>query len=522
MNNANIQSPIATPNSSTTYTVHVSSNGQTATANVIVNVVKPPTNLTATVQNTNKVRLDWTAPNPATSYKVYRNNTLIASNVSATTYTDNNLSAGNYSYQVSAVYQGVESPKSNSAQVTVYPSLNVTASANPSIIPLGNSSTLTANVTGGNGSYTYSWTPTTSLNNANVQSPTATPTNTTTYTVTVSSNGQTATGNVTVYVVRPPTNLSKTINGNNVQLTWTAPNIVSYYKVYRNGSTISGNIYQTNYTDSNLNTGTYSYYVTAIYNNVESSPSNTVQATISGDQIFTINGISFTMKRVEGGTFWMGAQSTNSSGQNYDPDAGTGESPVHSVTLSTFYMGETEVTQALWQAVMGSNPSFFSGNTRPVESVSRNTIVNQFIPALNALTGCTFRLPTEAEWEYAARGGNQSQGYKYAGSNTIGNVAWYYVNSGSQTHPVGTKSPNELGLYDMSGNVWEWCSDWYGNYSGGSQTNPQGPSSGSYHVIRGGGWDSIAIGCRVSHRGFDYTPPGDTYHNRGFRLVLSQ
>jgi formylglycine-generating enzyme required for sulfatase activity len=240
----------------------------------------------------------------------------------------------------------------------------------------------------------------------------------------------------------------------------------------------------------------------------------------TGDQTFTVNGVSFTMKRVEGGTFYMGAQSTNSNGLNYDPDAYSIESPVHSVTLSTFYMGETEVTQALWQAVVGSNPSYFVGTTRPVETVSWSTIVNQFIPALNALTGHTFRLPTEAEWEYAARGGNQGHGYKYAGSNTIGDVAWYNGNSNIQTHPVATKSPNELGLYDMSGNVWEWCSDWYGSYGSGSQTNPQGPSSGSYRVLRGGSWDGIARFCRVSNR--SYGIPGSEYYGDGFRLVLSQ
>jgi formylglycine-generating enzyme required for sulfatase activity len=401
--------------------------------------------------------------------------------------------------------------------------INLEVSANPNVIAQGSSSQLNADASGGNGSFTYSWSPTTGLNNAHIKSPTATPTNTTTYTVTVSSNGQTATGNVTVYVVRPPTNLSKTINGNNVQLTWTAPNTVSYYKVYRNGSPISGNIYQTNYTDSNLNPGTYSYYVTAVYNNVESSASNTVQATIAsgGDQTFTVNGVSFTMKRVEGSTFWMGAQSTNSNGQNYDPDAYSDESPVHSVTVSTFYMGETEVTQALWQAVMGSNPSYFTGNLqRPVEQVSWNTIVNQFIPALNALTGRTFHLPTEAEWEYAARGGNQSQGFYYAGSNAIGNVAWYSGNSSSQTHSVGTKSPNELGLYDMSGNVWEWCSDWYGNYSSGSQTNPQGPSTGSDRVVRGGGCLNPAYSCRVSGIR-NFSTPDFTGGSLGFRLVLS-
>ena len=406
-------------------------------------------------------------------------------------------------------------------QSTLLP-LSVTATANPSTIPLGSSSTLTANATGGNGNYTYNWTPATGLSNSQIQSPTATPTTTTTYTVTVNSIGQTTTANVTVYVVRPPTNLSRTVSGNNVNLTWTAPNTVSFYKVYRNNTLIKTGHTATTYTDSNLSAGTYSYYVTAMYNNVESPPSNTVSATISsgGDQTFTVNGVSFTMKRVQGGTFWMGAQSTNPNGQNYDSEAWVEESPVHSVTLSTFYMGETEVTQELWQAVMGSNPSYFSGTNRPVEMVSWNTIVNQFIPALNALTGRNFRLPSEAEWEYAARGGNQSHGYKYAGSNTIGNVAWYWDNSNNQTHAVATKQPNELGLYDMSGNVFEWCSDWYGNYGSGSQTNPQGPSSGLDRVLRGGGWSYGAGLCRVSCRWFD--DPGETYDDLGFRLCLPQ
>ena len=152
--------------------------------------------------------------------------------------------------------------------------------------------------------------------------------------------------------------------------------------------------------------------------------------------------------------------------------------------------------------------------------MSWNTIVNEFLPALNAVTGRNFRLPTEAEWEYAARGGNQGHDYKYAGSNTIGNVAWYSENSNNQTHPVATKSPNELGLYDMSGNVLEWCSDWYGNYSSGSQTNPQGPSSGSHRVQRGGGWVSFARRCRVSYRNYD--GPDFAYDDYGFRLCLPQ
>ena len=189
--------------------------------------------------------------------------------------------------------------------------------------------------------------------------------------------------------------------------------------------------------------------------------------------------------------------------------------------LSDYYIGETEVTQELWQAVMGSNPSYHSGNSqRPVERVSWNDC-QEFIKKLNQLTGKNFRLPTEAEWEYAARGGNKSQGYKYSGSNTIGNVAWYTDNSSSQTHDVKTKQANELGIYDMSGNVYEWCQDWYGDYSSSSQTNPTGPSSGSGRVRRGGGWHfSGAGGCRVSDR--YCSNPDDGGINLGLRLSLSQ
>ena len=196
------------------------------------------------------------------------------------------------------------------------------------------------------------------------------------------------------------------------------------------------------------------------------------------------------------------------------------------MTLSSYRIGETEVTQALWQAVMGQKPtsdgsqwssSYGLGGNYPAYYVSWNDC-QDFIRKLNALTGESFRLPTEAEWEYAARGGNKSRGYKYAGSNTLGNVAWYSDNSGSQTHNVATKSPNELGLYDMSGNVREWCQDWYGSYSSGSQTNPTGPSSGSYHVDRGGSWLSNAWDCRVSTR--YYVTPGYRYDYIGLRLAL--
>ncbi len=246
----------------------------------------------------------------------------------------------------------------------------------------------------------------------------------------------------------------------------------------------------------------------------QSGGENNVKLAFFGPQTITVNGVSFTMVAVEGGTFKMGATSEQGN------DAYSDEKPVHSVTLSDYYIGETEVTQELWRAVMGSNPSYFSGNPqRPVEYVSWNDC-KEFITKLNRLTGKNFRLPTEAEWEYAARGGNKSKGYKYSGSNTIGNVAWYYNNSNSTTHDVKTKTPNELGIYDMSGNVYEWCEDWKGSYSSGSQTNPTGPSSGSLRVLRGGSWLSGAELCRVSLRD-DYFPGGGLNY-LGFRLALSQ
>jgi formylglycine-generating enzyme required for sulfatase activity len=187
------------------------------------------------------------------------------------------------------------------------------------------------------------------------------------------------------------------------------------------------------------------------------------------------------------------------------------------VTVSDFYIGKYEVTQKQWVDVMGSNPSKFKGDDLPVEMVSWND-VQKFIEAVNQKTGKKYRLPTEAEWEYAARGGNKSKGNKYSGGNNIDDVAWYGGNSGSRTQAVGTKSANELGIYDMSGNVWEWVSDWYGEYSSSAQTNPAGPSSGSGRVDRGGGWNYSAGRCRVSARDGDH--PGNRYGNIGFRLVL--
>ncbi|GJQ32988.1 MAG: hypothetical protein HBSAPP04_18270 [Ignavibacteriaceae bacterium] len=246
---------------------------------------------------------------------------------------------------------------------------------------------------------------------------------------------------------------------------------------------------------------------------------------------------------VEGGSFMMGSNTG-------DPD----EKPVHKVTLSSFFIGKVPVTQALWREVMGNNPSRFKGDNRPVECVSWYEAV-EFCNRLSrreGLSGCYkeverektglvgslfgqktkvmlydfnangYRLPTEAEWEYAARGGNKSRGFKYSGSNDLDQVGWYDNNSGSATKEVGTKQPNELGLYDMSGNVWEWCWDWYSNsyYSSSIQTDPRGPNAGSNHVKRGGSWNYLAEHCRVANR--DISNQDSMYFNLGFRLVRTR
>ena len=225
------------------------------------------------------------------------------------------------------------------------------------------------------------------------------------------------------------------------------------------------------------------------------------------------NGITIDMVKVKSGTFKMGATSEmlNSC---------VDEKPVHKVILTNnYYMGKYEVTQALWQEVMGSNPSYFKGDNLPVEQVSWNDC-QEFINKLNSITGRKFRLPTEAEWEYAARGGKKSRGYQYSGSSNISDVAWYTDNSGSKTHPVGTKQSNELGLYDMTGNVWEWCQDWCSSYVSSSQRNPTGAVSGAGRVYRGGSWNSVAVSCRSSYRG-NHIPGARNYY-LGLRLVLSE
>ena len=244
-----------------------------------------------------------------------------------------------------------------------------------------------------------------------------------------------------------------------------------------------------------------------------------VVADSSAIETITVNGVSFIMVRVDGGTFMMGATEEQSN------DAESDEKPAHQVKLSTYSIGETEVTQELWQAVMGENPSDFKGNQRPVEQVSWGDC-QDFIKKLNQLTGRKFRLPTEAEWEYAARGGSKSQHHKYSGGDNINDVAWYDKNAWNKgsthpdygTHVVKTKQANELGLYDMSGNVWEWCQDWFGGYSRDKQTNPQGSQNGSYRVRRGGSWYHDSNVSRTSFR-FNGSPSARLSY-LGLRLAL--
>ena len=227
---------------------------------------------------------------------------------------------------------------------------------------------------------------------------------------------------------------------------------------------------------------------------------------------YTVNGVMFKMVRVTGGTFMMGA--TPEQGENTSDK----EKPVHQVTLSSFSISQTEVTQELWDAVMGTNPSYHTGDMQcPVECVSWNDC-QAFIAQLNQLTGEQFRLPTEAEWEFAARGGNKSQGTRYAGSNNIDDIAWYNANSSNTTHPVALKAPNELGLFDMTGNVWEWCNDWYKRYTAEAQTDPTGPETGNNRVLRGGCWNGDTNYNRISYRD-NFTPTGSN-SSGGLRLAL--
>lgn len=229
---------------------------------------------------------------------------------------------------------------------------------------------------------------------------------------------------------------------------------------------------------------------------------------------FSVGSVSFRMVKVKGGSFVMGATPEQLG------EATAEEKPAHKVSLPDYWIGETEVTQALWTAVMGSCPSQLQmkGDSLPVACVSWKDC-QQFISKLNALTGKTFRLPTEAEWEFAARGGVESKGYKYSGGNTLDEVSRCDVYASDLYYNVASYRPNELGIYDMSGNVAEWCEDWYGAYAEGEQTSPKGPKTGEVRVSRGGGGTLGAPFFRVSSR--DGGAPDRWFYHVGLRLVTS-
>ena len=238
-------------------------------------------------------------------------------------------------------------------------------------------------------------------------------------------------------------------------------------------------------------------------------------------QTYTVNGVSFDMITMQGGTFTMGAT------EDHITYADNSEKPPHQVTLSTYQIGKTEVTQELWEAVTGKSLSqiarpngwtlYGDGPDYPMYYITWDDC-QEFITKLNELTGQQFRMPTEAEWEYAARGGNKSKGFTFSGSNNIADVAWYSENSSNRSCPVANKAPNELGIYDMTGNVWEWCSDWYGDYSDAPQTNPTGPETGTERVVRGGCWGALVSGSHLSNR-ISYVP---TFHSNSLGLRLAQ
>ena len=242
---------------------------------------------------------------------------------------------------------------------------------------------------------------------------------------------------------------------------------------------------------------------------------------ISDEQKYVIRNLVANMVRVEGGIFQMGAQHTDALGSNYDAEAQDDESPVHEVTLGNYYIGKYEITQQEWESVMGYDlewsETYGVGERLPAYNVSRADAL-RFVEKLSVIAGLHFQLPTEAQWEFAARGGNRSTQYRYSGSNDVDDVAWHKDNAQSMVHPVGAKLANELGLSDMSGNLWEWCLDAYGQYPEATQTNPV-VESGSQYVLRGGAWTYFPTCCRVTCRD-RYNGNARSVSN-GFRVVMN-
>jgi len=314
-----------------------------------------------------------------------------------------------------------------------------------------------------------------------------------------------------------PTSVSAIQNGNTITISWSTVTEVATFKIYRSKNaegTYSqiGESNSTIYIDNSPLIENNFYRIVSVGTAGESAQSNYSSCNFSPNNGYVYNPDGIELIFVEGGTFMMGCGGEQGSDCNSD------ERPQHSVTLSSFYIGKYPITQAQWKVIIGwDNPSHFKGENLPVELISWNH-AQAFITKLNTVTGKQYRLATEAEWEYAARGGNKSKGYKYSGSNNLNDVAWYSTNSGSSSQPVGTKQSNELGIYDMSGNVWEWCQDWYDTYPSSTQSNPTGPPSGFTRVFRGGSWYNSAVFCRVSHRSGN--APDDISSIFGFRVVL--
>ena len=493
-----------------------------------------PTDLSANMIERNGklvVDLSWTASQYAQSYTVYRSSSssrtyrVLAENITSTSWTDSSPLSGYNYYKVAASGYGLTGSQSSPTSLNftlaapTFLSASMTERNGKLVVDLSwrasqyaqsytvyrsSSSSGTYSVVAENVTST-SWTDSSPLSGNNYYKVEASG-----YGLTSSQSSPTSLN----FTLAAPTDLSVNMIERNgklvVDLSWTASQYAQSYTVYRledssgTYSVVAENITSTSWTDSSPLSGNNFYKVVSVGYGLASD--SAFASIITSPETFTVKGVQFTMMPVEGGTFQMGSETGDSD-----------EKPVHEVKLNGFSIGQTEVTQELWEAVMGTNPSYWKGLKLPVEKVSWDNC-QTFITKLNSLTGQQFRLPTEAEWEYAARGGNQSKGYTYSGSNNLEDVAWYTSNSGSETHNVGTKSPNELGIYDMSGNVWEWCQDWVDSYSSSSQTNPAGPSSGSRRVIRGGSWRSSVGGCRVAYR--SYCWPDSRYDDLGLRLAL--
>ena len=354
-------------------------------------------------------------------------------------------------------------------------------------------------------------------------------------TITINASGKSQTINVSqsglsLYVSRSTLTLAANASSDTIKVTASGNYSYSSSASWLTITQSSDKTTLTVSAEANTGTSERTATITLTLGSLTQTISVTQQAaanTYDEERTFTVTGngktVTFKMIKVEGGTFQMGRAGSEDV-----------ETPVHSVTLTkTYYMCETELTQALWYAIMGLSPTsdgsrqwdstYGLGDNYPAYYISYEDCPS-FLSALNSKlssqlgNGEQFRFPTEAEWEFAAKGGNKSKGYTYSGSNTIGDVAWYESNSNSTTHPVKTKSPNELGLYDMSGNVDEWCYDWYDDYSSSAQTDPTGFYWGSYRVLRGGSWPDIAGYCRVAFR--SNNTPRFRYNDYGFRLCL--